>query len=293
MSSELLRALDDAVRADLQSLHDGYFEKLLIYGFLVAAGIVFELPEVVNDIREAFSGQVPSKSVKKTVSVIGLIGWLMVASGVGGETIYEALVSAADTRSQAFESIVLADAQSRAGDAFERAGAAIERAAELEKEAAVLRENIVDMSPRADLLTGRRKERLARSISSFRGQRFAIGGCWPEATFGGEIKRTMSGLSAAMQEGQWTPLDLSTGASIGDVCGPSGLMVLVSSNASGMTQSAARSLVAALNEVPLKTAIGKRTDHDPRMGPDVIVVQVFTNPFEPPAARSTLILGMP
>ncbi len=132
LSLEFIRALDDSVRADLQSLHDRYFDELVVYGILVAVGVVFELPEVINDIREAFSTWEPSKAVKKKVSVMGMIGWLMVASGVGGETIYEALVSAADTRSQVFESISLTDTQARASAANERAGEAIEHAAQLD-----------------------------------------------------------------------------------------------------------------------------------------------------------------
>ena len=38
LSLEFIRALDDSVRADLQSLHDGYFDKLVVYGTLVAVG---------------------------------------------------------------------------------------------------------------------------------------------------------------------------------------------------------------------------------------------------------------
>lgn len=120
----LIRVLDEEVRASFQSLHDSYFHQLVAYGIAVALGIVLELPEVIKGIREAFTGWKPAKSVDQIIALVGVVGWLMVAGGVAGETICEALVFSADTLVQSFDSGLLTDAQGKTALALEDAESA-------------------------------------------------------------------------------------------------------------------------------------------------------------------------
>lgn len=119
---ETLRALDDAVRTDIHALRDTYFWWLVFSAVAVAVGVAVEAPEVIKDIREQFSRYRPSRKTEKAIVLVSAIGLLLVATGVAGEFVLEALVSKADTLAQSFESILLADAQRSAGDAIERAG---------------------------------------------------------------------------------------------------------------------------------------------------------------------------
>ena len=121
---ELIRTLDDDVRVSLQSVHDSYFHQLVVYGIAVAVGIIFELPEVIKVIREAFTNWRSTKHLEQAIAVLGVIGWLMVASGVAGETVCEALVFSADTLIQTFDSGLLTDAQQRTAFALEDAESA-------------------------------------------------------------------------------------------------------------------------------------------------------------------------
>lgn len=130
----IVHALDEAIRADLQNLRDWYFFWLIISAVAVAIGVILEGPEIgyeVDKVRRRCLGQKARHHNPDWVTLIALLGWLLVVSGVAGEVIAERLVSRADATLQAFNDILLSDAIKKAGDAknsAEGAASAAQRA---------------------------------------------------------------------------------------------------------------------------------------------------------------------
>jgi hypothetical protein len=149
---ELAGAIDDLMKADLQLWRDRCFFWLLFSTAIVIIGVVLEGPELVYEtasIARRKRGKVDSEEqhrIPDWVALLGLLGWLLVVSGVAGEYIAEAMVSNADGNLQTFNDIMLTGARretalafERAADAERNAGEANSRASANEKEAAQLR----------------------------------------------------------------------------------------------------------------------------------------------------------
>lgn len=130
-SSTLIKAMDDAIRSDLQSFSDSFFWLALVCSAIVVIGVAFEGPELLYELWPETFSVFAARWVKK----IGLIGWLLVVVGVGGEVIFGLLENKAEGLLQTFNNILLADAQRQSSDANERAASAFERAAITEREA--------------------------------------------------------------------------------------------------------------------------------------------------------------
>jgi hypothetical protein len=63
LSPELIQALDEAIRTDLQNCRESYFGWLVASSIVVALGVVLEGPEVIHEtiglFRKATSGSKP------------------------------------------------------------------------------------------------------------------------------------------------------------------------------------------------------------------------------------------
>jgi hypothetical protein len=129
--SGLIEAMDDAIRDDLQNFSDFFFWLAMVSSAVVVIGVVIEGPELLNELWPKTFSLFAKRWVKK----IGLIGWLLVVIGVGGEVVFGLLENKAQGLLQTFDEILLADAQRQSGAANERANGAYERAAETESEA--------------------------------------------------------------------------------------------------------------------------------------------------------------
>jgi hypothetical protein len=146
---KIIEALDAAIRVDLESIRYWYFVCLLVSTAVVFAGLVCEIGEIWHDVISFFRRKQieweynaspalfrrerePSHRVKMWAAV----GWLLIVIGVGGEGVFEGLVSWTDTTLQTFNNILLSETQQVSGAANERASAAYERASENEKETA-------------------------------------------------------------------------------------------------------------------------------------------------------------
>jgi|ERR1022692_762931 hypothetical protein len=116
---ELARPIDDLMKADLQVWRDGCFVWLLISTVVVGIGILCEGPEVWHQtigVIRALERHTPP-----WIPLLASFGWLLIAAGVIGEGITEAMVSTADGNLQTFNDIVLAEAQTESAFALERA----------------------------------------------------------------------------------------------------------------------------------------------------------------------------
>jgi len=99
----------------LTALRDLYFSCLLLSSITVAIGVALEGPEVIHETRTILlhiQGKGPS-----WITLVALIGWILVAVGVIGEGIFEALVSQTDTRIAVLNDKRLAGTTTEAGDA--------------------------------------------------------------------------------------------------------------------------------------------------------------------------------
>jgi hypothetical protein len=144
----IVEVLDAAIRADLESLRYEYFIGLLICTGAVFAGLVCEVGEIWHDAigffkRHQFAQEYeatpaqdrkerqPSHSVKMWTAV----GWLLIVIGVGGEGVFDGLVSWADSTLQTFNNILLEAAQKEAGSAAKSAKTAREESTTARTEA--------------------------------------------------------------------------------------------------------------------------------------------------------------
>lgn len=145
---KITQALDLAIRADLKTLRDWYFDCLLVCTAIVGIGLILEGPEIAHDLYGIFRRKsiglkywlAPSidrreYSVPAWMKVWTAVGWFLIVLGVMGEGISEGYVSWADGTLQTLNDILLSDAQKEATFAIERSAGAYERAAQTEREA--------------------------------------------------------------------------------------------------------------------------------------------------------------
>jgi hypothetical protein len=115
------RGIDAALRNQFKSERDFLFTWLLICTAIVALGVVLEEAELwlpsgkprLNMVTGDFSAHPLIKWQKRVVK----IGWVLIVVGVIGEGLFEATTSIADGELQDFGTILLEDAQNKAGTA--------------------------------------------------------------------------------------------------------------------------------------------------------------------------------
>jgi hypothetical protein len=111
---EFIEALDNMVKADLLNWRDAWFHCLLWSTGAVAIGLFFEGPELWHEIRHILMDRrdrrmffaLTSHEVPPRWKVLAFVGWIMIAVGVAGEGIFEAMVSRADGQVQTFNDIL-------------------------------------------------------------------------------------------------------------------------------------------------------------------------------------------
>jgi len=117
---EIVRALDVAIRRDLQNNRDSFFLWLLISAAVVVIGVALEGPELVYETINIVRRRCIRKRPLRTpdwVKITALLGWCLVVLGVAGEVVAERFTSLADGNLQTFNDILLSDAIKKAGDA--------------------------------------------------------------------------------------------------------------------------------------------------------------------------------
>jgi len=161
VSPEAVNSLDNAIRNDLQKFSHSLYVWVLVSAFIVAIGVALEGPELLHEmwprLFTCFTlGSVPRlRKFKSVIKKVGFWGWLLVVVGVAGEGIFEMLQNRAEGQLQAFNEILLADAQRMSASAKERAGEADERAADANERAGQAEERA------AKLLAGIQPRRLS------------------------------------------------------------------------------------------------------------------------------------
>src|ERR1700675_1017562 len=140
---DVLKGIDDQIRAGFDAFRDGWFNWLLISTGVVVLGLLLEIPEIWHDtvraVREVFWSCKPEGHLPAWTTLVVSLGWFLIVGGVTGELVGESFVSKADGLVQRFDEILLSEAQSQAATSIERAGVANKRAGHVEKEAAGLR----------------------------------------------------------------------------------------------------------------------------------------------------------
>ena len=121
----LAGTIDDLMRSDLQYWRDQWFLALLVSTAVVGIGILMEGPEVWHQmsgmVRSIFCADKAEHAIPAWITLLASIGWLLIALGVIGEGITEAVVSSADGNLQTFNDILLTEARKEAGNAKQSA----------------------------------------------------------------------------------------------------------------------------------------------------------------------------
>lgn len=119
-------AADNAKRLQLEGFRSHDFHLLLGMTVLVAIGVIMEGPEIIQEARNAWfqcrARRVRRRSIAPWITLIGALGWLLVAVGVAGEGYWEMQVSHDDVAITSFDEGKLGEAEITAGAANERAG---------------------------------------------------------------------------------------------------------------------------------------------------------------------------
>lgn len=115
------QTLDSSMKGSMEALRDEFFWWLVAAAIVVAAGVVLEGIEQWKQGREHFRGVKYSRQAEGIFLSVGIAGWALVAIGVISEFVLEPLVSQADSKIQTFDSILLTDADRKAGESYERA----------------------------------------------------------------------------------------------------------------------------------------------------------------------------
>lgn len=187
VSLDIVRKLDDLIRADLQALRDSYFQYLLWASAVVAIGVLLEGPEVIHEARSLLRNSSIGTIVhaQKWITAVALIGWILVVLGVGGEGVAEGYVSRTDGTLQTFNEILLADAQRQAAAAEEESAYAIVRASKADLNRVELQAKILGIfGPRT--LSKEQLHRIKSKLAKLPNIKvdvytFALGNPWSEA----------------------------------------------------------------------------------------------------------------
>lgn len=120
----------EAVRTHLKSLRDWNFDCLLVCTFIVAAGLLMELPEIVQDMCEIHGRRSRELKYWLTPSIDrreypkhdwvkkwAALGWVLIVLGVTGEGVFEAYVSKYDSALSNITDTVVAEAQKESANA--------------------------------------------------------------------------------------------------------------------------------------------------------------------------------
>jgi hypothetical protein len=88
---------------------------------LVAIGVIMEGPEIVHEARDAWfqcrGRRVTSRRIAPWITLVGALGWLLIAIGVAGEGYWEVQVSHDDEAITSFDEQKLGDAEKSAATA--------------------------------------------------------------------------------------------------------------------------------------------------------------------------------
>lgn len=158
---QIIRELDELVRASIQHLVDRYFGGLKASTIAVVIGVSLELPDIYYEIVEWFRkrrGLVISEK-RGLIVLLSSVGLLFVILGVAGEYLFESMTSQAEGYLRSFDETLLANTQQETSRAYERAAnaareaeAANVKAGELEKEAAEERKRASSLEREAEEL---------------------------------------------------------------------------------------------------------------------------------------------
>lgn len=155
--------------AGLTATRDSYFSYLLFASGAVAVGVALEGPEVIHEARKILCG-IRTKA-RRWITLVSFVGWILVALGVLGEGISEALVSRADGNIQSFNDSRMAELTKQAGDAKKSADGAAIALKEANKQLDAVNARINEASSDLDILEGRLAWRAIRPPQYKRGKK--------------------------------------------------------------------------------------------------------------------------
>lgn len=127
LSSEAIKKLEDS-RDALQKIRSHHFSDLLLMTKLVAVGVILEGPELVYEIVQLvkrWREKTTRDHAPGAITVIGLVGWALVAVGVAGEFWVDSWVNTDDDNIQSINITLIRDAGSSAATASVAAKSAV------------------------------------------------------------------------------------------------------------------------------------------------------------------------
>jgi hypothetical protein len=119
LSPDAIKALEKA-REGWLTARSKDFPNLLLMTKLVAGGVILEGPELVYELWKVirrWRKRVVSEHAPSWITLIGLVGWVLVAVGVGGEFWVDAKVNSDDENVQSINITLLEDASASASQA--------------------------------------------------------------------------------------------------------------------------------------------------------------------------------
>lgn len=136
LPTDLVATLDQCAATNLAAPRDHWFNLLAGFTTLVAAGLVFELPELRYELRLIAREWIPYFRYRiisythreHAAKVLAFIGWVLIVVGVAGERIAEVKVKDFDVRIQECSDAKVTAATLQAGDAAASARTAHEEA---------------------------------------------------------------------------------------------------------------------------------------------------------------------
>src|SRR5438477_13061682 len=112
---DTLKGVDDLIRAGLEGFSADWFWRLIEFTFLVALGLLFELPEIKHEtiasVKEICHCPPDDRKLSPYAKLAATLGWVLIIVGVVGEGVAEGFLFKADGLVLKFDEILLADAQ--------------------------------------------------------------------------------------------------------------------------------------------------------------------------------------
>jgi hypothetical protein len=132
---EIIEALDNNIRDDLQSFAHELFVWGMVCTIFVGIGVLMEGPEILHELwpkiftRFTWQSHERLARFERTVKQIAFVGWFVIGVGVLGEGVFGLLQDRAEGQLQTFNDILLKDARFTATTASRAAKAASAAAA--------------------------------------------------------------------------------------------------------------------------------------------------------------------
>ena len=141
LPNDVIAKLAECAHANFESGRDLWFGRATLSTVAVAVGLVFELPELLYELKSIARESIPSLKYRVVLlenrvhlaKVIAFVGWILIVGGVVGEGYTGSRVNDLDASIQGCSAARLTEVTAEAGEANERASDNERKAAQFDK----------------------------------------------------------------------------------------------------------------------------------------------------------------